>query len=156
MHAAPSAPVYPAMQVHSLTDALALGESLLAGQGMQLEFRYVPAAQALHVSPSRTYPALHVQSVIAPLSAAELEAAGHDVHAVAIVIDSPPAENAFAGHTSQAPSLLLKPALHVQAANAVDAVGLVLVAGHGTQLELPLWGLYVPVPHCTHCVPSGV
>ena len=78
VHAPPSGPHQPALQVQLLKAVLCPGELEYAGQLLQLTapdtFLYLPVPHAVHVPPSApVQPALQVQAVIAVLALGELE-----------------------------------------------------------------------------------
>ena len=81
MHAPPSDPDQPALQVQLLKAVLCGGELEFAGQLLQLTapdtFLYSPAPHAVHVPPTGPdQPALQVQLLKAVLCSDELECAG--------------------------------------------------------------------------------
>ena len=101
-HATPSdCAVYPAMHTQSVSALLPGAETVLAGHAEQLPVPvaalYVPASHAKHSTPFdvAVYPATHVQSVSAPLPAAELVLAGH------VVMVVPPGHHDPASHVAQ-------------------------------------------------------
>ena len=101
VHAVPSAPVYPARQVHDVSTSLLNADQVLFGQveqnvaavadvyvfisqcvhtALPATLLYVPAAQGVHAVPSApVYPARHVQDASTVLLAAEKVLFGHTV-----------------------------------------------------------------------------
>ena len=155
-HPPPLSPVYPALQMQSSTPSLPLSEYVLFGHNMHVSavvaarsvekvppvhvvqpadpftVLYVPAAHAVHASPSSpVYPGLHTQSVAALLPLSEDEFSGHNSHALshvaAAVVEYVPAPHAKhpddpftalylpASHAVHSPpSRPVYPALHLQ------------------------------------------
>jgi len=86
------------------------------------------------------------------LASGELEPAAHAVQA------SLPAAALYlpASHATHAsPSGPVKPALHVQAVEAVLPSGELELDKHAVQASLPAVSLYLPATHATHAPPSG-
>jgi hypothetical protein len=150
VHAPPSAPDHPALQVQLLKSVLCAGELEFAGQFMQLsapaELLYFPATHAVHAPPlAPDQPALQVQAAKAVLCAGEFEFAGHVKQVdVPVVCEYVPPSHTLqtaspltflclpASHAVQAPPLLRQyPTLQEQLVFDTLPRGAFEFSGHG-------------------------
>jgi hypothetical protein len=148
----PFGPVNPALQVQSPAAELALNEIEFEGQSVHATLPvlilYLPATQAEQTPPfGPVNPALQVQSPAAELALYEIEFEGHVIHVVEIVapvlveyVPVPQSVHAalpvlilylpVTQALHELPSGPVKPALHVQAARVVLALGELELLGH--------------------------